>query len=168
MRLANVPVALAATVVVAGYAGAGIAAADPAPTPAPTPGPAHAPGPGPAPGPAPGSAPAAKTVIDADGSYTVGTDILPGTYRSEGPVGDSACYWKRVNGDKIVDNALSKKPQTVTIEPTDTVFKTDRCKPWQKTDCEAGCAPAQPPPDLPGDLRDIFGQLPQPPAPGGR
>jgi hypothetical protein len=110
--------------------------------------------------------PAPKTVIDSDGTYTVGTDIVPGTYRSAGPVAGGVCYWKRVNGDKIVDNALTKKPQVVTIEPTDTAFKTDRCQPWQKTDCQAGCDTPQPPPDLPGDLRDFLGHPPQ--SPGDR
>jgi hypothetical protein len=172
MRLANVAGAVAAMVVAGCCAVAGIAQAEPGPPPGPPgppPGPTGTP-PGPAgnpPGPA-GAPPGPKTVIDHDGSYTVGTDILPGTYRSAGPVGDSACYWKRLNGDKIVDNALTKKPQLVTIEPTDTVFKTNRCQSWQKTECPPECPTTQPPPDLPGDLRDFLGHPPQPPPPGGR
>ena len=62
------------------------------------------------------------------------TDIQPGRYSSAGPVGDGACYWKRVNGTDIVDNALSKKAQIVQIEPTDTAFTTNECQPWQLTD----------------------------------
>ena len=62
------------------------------------------------------------------------SDIAPGTYESAGPVEDGACYWKRVNGSDIVDNALSKKPQFVQIDPTDTAFTTNDCQPWQKTD----------------------------------
>ena len=84
--------------------------------------------------PAPAPPPAPKTTIDADGTYTVGTDIQPGRYSSAGPVGDGACYWKRVNGTDIVDNALSKKAQIVQIEPTDTAFTTNECQPWQLTD----------------------------------
>ena len=57
-----------------------------------------------------------KTTIDADGTYAVGTDIQPGVYSSAGPVGDGACYWKRVNGTNIVDNAMSKKSQIVQID----------------------------------------------------
>ena len=80
----------------------------------------------------------------------MGTDIAPGTYQSAGPVGDGACYWKRVNGDGIVANAMSKKPQTVQIDPADTAFTTNECQQWQKTDA------APPPTPAPGDL---LGQL---------
>jgi hypothetical protein len=167
MRLAKVSRALAAMAVAGCCAVTGLAGAEPGPPPGP-PGPTGPP-PGPAPGPTgpPPGPPAPKTVIDSDGSYTVGTDIVPGTYRSEGPVGENACYWKRLNGDKIVDNALSKKPQVVQIEPTDTAFKTSRCQPWQKTDCPPGCATTPPPANLPDQLRDFLGHPPQPPAPGG-
>jgi hypothetical protein len=112
---------------------------------------AHAqPEPAPPPPPAPAPPPAPKTTIDADGTYAVGKDIVPGTYASAGPIPDGACYWKRVNGDKLVDNALSKKPQVVQIEVGDTAFTTNDCQPWQLTD-------AKPPPQpAPGDL---LGQL---------
>lgn len=106
------------------------------------------PAPGPSPAPAPGGGP--KTTIDADGTYTVGTDIAPGVYSSAGPVQDGACYWKRTNGDKLVDNALTKKPQVVLIDPTDTSFTTNECQQWTLTN-------AAPPPQAgPGDL---LGQL---------
>jgi hypothetical protein len=104
--------------------------------------------------PAPAPPPAPKTSIDADGTYTVGKDIQPGTYSSAGPVGDGACYWKRVNGTNIIDNALSKKAQIVRIEPTDTAFTTRECQPWQLTDA--------PVPQMgPGDLLGQLGQLGQ-------
>jgi hypothetical protein len=103
--------------------------------------------------PTPAPPPAPKTTIDADGTYAVGKDIQPGTYSSAGPVGDGACYWKRVNGTTIVDNALSKKEQIVQIEPTDTSFTTNECQAWQLTD-------AQPPaPAGPGDLLGQLAQL---------
>jgi len=92
--------------------------------------------------------------IDGDGTFAVGKDIQPGTYSSAGPVGDGACYWKRVNGSDIVDNALSKKAQIVQIEPTDTSFTTNECQAWQLTD--------QPVPQSgPGDLMGALGQLGQ-------
>jgi hypothetical protein len=98
--------------------------------------------------------PAPKTTIDSDGTYAVGTDIVPGTYTSAGPVGDGVCYWKRSNGSDIVDNALTKKPQTVQIDPTDTAFTTNDCQPWQSTDV---LPPPQPAPqDLLGQLRDLL------------
>jgi hypothetical protein len=100
--------------------------------------------------PQPAPPPAPKTTIDADGTYAVGTDIVPGTYTTAGPIPDGACYWKRVNGAELLDNALTKKPQTVVIEPTDTAFTTNDCQPWQRTDA--------PPPPKPGP-GDLLGQL---------
>ena len=104
----------------------------------------------------PAPPPGPKSTIDHDGTYTVGTDIAPGTYSSAGPVGDGACYWKRVSGGNIVDNALSKKPQVVQIEATDTTFKTSGCQQWQLTDCMPGCGP---PPVNPGDVLGQIGRL---------
>jgi hypothetical protein len=123
--------AVAAALVLAGCAGsAATAQADPAPAPPPGP----------------------KTTIDADGTYAVGKDIQPGTYSSAGPVGNGACYWKRVNGTNIVDNALSKKAQIVQIEPTDTSFTTNECQAWQLTDAPV---PAPSPADLLGQLAQL-------------
>src|ERR1700759_3282987 len=122
---------------------AGLAAADPPPAP---PSPAPAP---PAPAPGQGPAPAAaKTTIDKDGVYNVGTDIVPGVYTSAGPVGNGVCYWKRLGDDakQPLDNAMSKKAQVVRIEPTDKTFKTDGCQAWQKNDAavpDPGKSPEQ-------------------------
>jgi hypothetical protein len=113
----------------------GVASADPtssAPAPPAVPGVPAAPG-APAPGPA-------KTSITADGTYAVGTDIAPGVYASAGPVGDGTCYWRRMGNPDgaTIDNALTKKAQTVQIDATDKAFKTTGCQPWQLTD---GAAP---------------------------
>ena len=106
---------VAATLVLAGWpASAGTASADP-----------------PAPPPEP------MTTIDHAGTYSVGTDIVPGTYGSAGPVDSGTCYWKRLggpNGSDIIDNAMSAKAHVAQIDPTDTAFKTDGCQPWQETD----------------------------------
>ena len=108
----------------------------------------------PTPAPPPGPPPGPTTSINGSGTYTVGTDIAPGTYSSAGPVENNACYWKRISGDKIIDNAMSKQPQIVQIEASDTSFETSDCQPWQKIDdCLPGCAPAG---TSPGD---ILGQL---------
>ncbi len=150
---------------------AGMAVADPAPappppTPAPSPGPAPAPGHGPAPAPA-------KTTIDHDGVYNVGTDIVPGVYTSAGPVGNGVCYWKRLGDDakQPLDNAMSKKPQIVRIDPTDKTFKTDGCQAWQKNDAavpDPGKSPEQASLGL-GILNSLIGgggaPAPAPPAP---
>jgi len=127
--------AVVAALVVAGWcASAGMAYAEPEPAPPPAP----------------------KTTIDADGTYAVGTDIVPGTYTTAGPIPDGACYWKRVNGSELLDNALTKKPQTVVIEPTDTAFTTNDCQPWQMTDAPPPPEPA--PGDLLGQLGDFIGR----------
>jgi hypothetical protein len=97
---------------------------------------------------APPAAP--KTTIDSDGTFAVGTDIVPGTYASAGPVPDGVCYWKRTSGDSLVDNAMSKKPQVVQIQSGDTSFTTNDCQPWQLTN-----APV--PPE--GSATDILAQL---------
>lgn len=133
MKFAAVAATLA---VIAWWGPAGMAGADPT----------HGPGPTPGPGPAPTQASGGpKTSIDKDGTYAVGTDIAPGTYSSAGPIGDGACYWKRLSGDKIVDNAMTKKPQVVQIEPGDTAFKTNHCQPWHLTNCPPDCPPPSQP-----------------------
>lgn len=100
-----------------------------------------------------------KQVIDADGTYAVGKDIMPGTYRSDGPRDGKACYWRRVSDGKIVDSAMTKQPQVVLIEPSDTAFRTDRCQPWQPAQCPPTCAPV---PQQSAGLPDILkGFVPQ-------
>lgn len=146
MRLKK-PAAVVAAVVAGWCVVAPTAVAQPAPPPVPPPAPAL-------PAEAAPDAPAQglRTTIDADGSYTVGTDIAPGVYQSAGPNGDGACYWKRTAGDQMVDNRLTKKPSFVQIMPTDTNFTTSDCQAWQLTN-----APMPPQPG-PGDL---LGQLTQ-------
>lgn len=138
---------LAAALTLAGWCtSAAIATADP--TPAPPPGP--------------------KTTFEGDGSYAVGSDIVPGTYSSAGPIEGGACYWKRVSGDKLLDNALSKKAQVVKIEASDTTFKTTDCQQWQKIDdCLPGCAPkGTNPAELLGQLGQLVLSNPGTPPPG--
>lgn len=82
-----------------------------------------------APAPAPGSA-----TISGDGTYEVGTDIKPGTYKS--PTPDSGnCYWARLRDDKnsinsIIDNNNSAGPSVVTIHSGDRIFETSGCNDW--------------------------------------
>jgi uncharacterized protein YcfJ len=112
----NKTVAAAALVLASGSAAGGVASADPAAPPPPAPA-----------GP--------KTTIDADGIYKVGTDIAPGTYASAGPANDGTCSWKRISAaNETIDNALTHKPQVVSIEPTDATFKTSGCQTWSLTD----------------------------------
>ncbi|HZC90182.1 MAG TPA: hypothetical protein VE400_05850 [Mycobacterium sp.] len=138
MTLKSTATAAAALAVLGWGAAVGVASADP-----------PAPPPAPAPGPTPGPAPAGpKTTMDHDGVFAVGTDIVPGVYTSAGPVGDGVCYWKRLGDDakQPIDNAMSKKPQIVKIDPTDKTFKTDGCQAWQKNDAavpDPGKSPAE-------------------------
>ncbi|MCV7381378.1 hypothetical protein BST11_26100 [Mycobacterium alsense] len=158
---------VAAGLLLAGWPSAGVAGADPQPTPPP--GPTASAGPSPSPAASPGAGP--KTSIDKDGTYAVGSDIAPGIYSSAGPVENGTCYWKRLgNPDgNLIDNALSKKPQVVQIEPTDKSFKTSGCQPWQLTPDAPPPANA-PPPGTQGALGILNGLLggqngPQPPHP---
>jgi|SRR5947209_9377243 len=147
-----------AGLLLAGWAGsAGVAGADPEPTPPPAP--AASPGPSPSPAASPAAA-APKTTIDHDGTYAVGSDIAPGIYSSAGPVGEGTCYWKRTSNPdgNLVDNALSKKPQVVQIDPGDKSFKTTGCQPWQLTP-DAAVPPNTPPAGVQGTLGILNGLL---------
>jgi hypothetical protein len=69
-----------------------------------------------------------------DGTYRVGKDIRPGTYRTKG--GDG-CYWARLksfNGslDSILANDNASGPTLVTIKRTDRGFETRRCGNWSR------------------------------------
>ena len=83
------------------------------------------------PPPPPPSVP--KTIMETDGMYRVGTDIVPGTYRT---AGGNSCYWARLRsldtGD-VIDNNISDGPQVVRILPSDAAFMTRDCGAWQKS-----------------------------------
>jgi len=72
------------------------------------------------------------TITD-DGTWLVGSEVKPGTYRSQN-FGD--CYWARLRStdggiNAIIDNGLGPN-QTVTIKRTDKAFETARCGVWKK------------------------------------
>ena len=79
------------------------------------------------------------TTAFGDGTYIVGTDIVPGTYETTGPAagGLGLCAWSRLkdtsgNFDSIIANDAQQGPTTVTISKTDGAFKTAGCNPWQE------------------------------------
>jgi hypothetical protein len=81
--------------------------------------------------------PGPKTTIDEDGTYAVGTDIVPGTYRTagRGMDGEPDCYWARLRSldtHDIINNNNSPGPQIVEVQPSDIAFLTQNCLPWQK------------------------------------
>jgi hypothetical protein len=74
--------------------------------------------------------------IPGDGTYLVGSDIKPGTYRSEGK-NKYGCYWARLSdttgeGDAIIANGNAEGPAIVKIAAGDRAFQTTDCKPWEK------------------------------------
>lgn len=70
----------------------------------------------------------------AEGTWTVGVDIVAGTYRVVGAGKD--CYWSITktgsNGSDIVDNAIGGGNLSVTLKAGQD-FTTKRCGTWQKT-----------------------------------
>jgi hypothetical protein len=71
-----------------------------------------------------------------DGMHRVGVDVMPGTWRTNGPAGGS-CYWSRVKDwqgglDSMITNDIGPAPRTVTILPTDVGFTSSRCTGWTK------------------------------------
>jgi hypothetical protein len=96
-----------------------------APTPEPTPEPTVAPTPEPTPEPT-------FATID-DGTWAVGSDIKPGTYRLREPA--IFCYWARLKGfdgslGDIVANENVIGYGVVTIAKTDKGFETSGCGEW--------------------------------------
>jgi hypothetical protein len=113
-------------------------AVGPAPSLAPLPAPV---GGGKLPAPATSAPPVASSPATSfgEGTYVVGTDIAPGTYRTAGPASDGSgsCYWEReknTSGDfgSIIANNLGRGPATVTISRSDGAFKTTGCDTWHK------------------------------------
>ncbi|MCA1189238.1 MULTISPECIES: PASTA domain-containing protein [unclassified Saccharopolyspora] len=75
-----------------------------------------------------------------DGTYAVGTDIEPGTYKSAGPSSSVVpmCYWARLKDtsgefDSIIANNVGEGPATVTIQDGDGAFEVRGCQPFEKT-----------------------------------
>jgi hypothetical protein len=76
----------------------------------------------------------AKPKVITDGTFVVGVDIEPGTYRSKVP---GSCYWARLSSftgsDNVIANDIvSDGILVVTIQPTDVGFKTHRCGGWER------------------------------------
>ncbi len=75
---------------------------------------------------------AVPAAIQDDGTFLVGTDVAPGTYKSEG---GGSCYWARLSdttGDGIIVNGGFTTHQIVTIKRSDKAFQTSSCGSWSK------------------------------------
>lgn len=71
--------------------------------------------------------------IPGSGTFLIGEDIQPGTYRTEGDSG--FCYWARLSGlsgefEDIITNDFSEGPSFVTLSETDVAFETSDCGEW--------------------------------------
>ncbi|MCH8564613.1 hypothetical protein LTH96_02505 [Nesterenkonia sp. LB17] len=71
--------------------------------------------------------------IPGSGTFLVGEEIQPGTYRTESTSG--FCYWARLSGlsgefDDIITNGLPEGQGFVTIAETDVAFETSDCGEW--------------------------------------
>lgn len=78
--------------------------------------------------------PAVKAAFKGDGTFQVGSDIQPGTYRTTGD-DDGMCYWERdkdakQSNDSILANDTVAGSSYVTIKPTDKIFTSTDCKDW--------------------------------------
>lgn len=91
--------------------------------------------------PKPKPEPEPKVVgIPGDGTFVVGDEVKPGTYKTTGPA-DSAfpnCYWARLKGtsgdfEDIIANGNPQGQTTVTIASGDGAFQTSGCEEWKKT-----------------------------------
>ena len=87
--------------------------------------------------PAKESAPAPGDSFDGSGTYLVGDDIQPGTYKTAGPGSLGLCYWERAKDssggfESIIANENLRGQGVVTIKSSDKVFKTTGCQAWVK------------------------------------
>jgi hypothetical protein len=88
--------------------------------------------------PKPARKPGAAASVAGDGTYLVGEDMKPGTYRTAGPA-DSAipdCYWARMKNasgelNAIIANDNAQGQTRVTVRKGE-YFKTSGCKTWRK------------------------------------
>jgi hypothetical protein len=72
-----------------------------------------------------------QQVIDNDGTYVVGLDVLPGKYRN---VGGRTCSWARLRSldpRDVINSNQGSGPQVVQIQVGDTAFLTHGCGTWQ-------------------------------------
>ncbi|GGY57809.1 hypothetical protein [Streptomyces omiyaensis] len=79
---------------------------------------------------------ATRDGIPGDGTFLVGEEVTPGTYRSAGPAG-SSCYWARLAGTtgdsgEIIANGATEGQATVTVLAGDEAFQSTGCQDWKR------------------------------------
>jgi hypothetical protein len=86
--------------------------------------------------------PKAKPAFKGDGTFQVGKDIRPGTYKSSGN-SDGMCYWEREKDakndtDSILANGNVTGNSYVTIAASDKFFKSTGCDDWYAVPAASG------------------------------
>lgn len=78
-------------------------------------------------------------VVPGDGIWLIGTEVIPGTYRTVVPADSFGCYFARLSGlsgslDDIIqnDNWSAGATVTVSIDESDVAFESSRCGTWQR------------------------------------
>jgi len=72
------------------------------------------------------------------GTYRVGVEIAPGTYRTRGDnSAGEGCLWQRLSGldgasDQVIAFGSSDGPAVVKIRPTDRAFTSRHCARWSQ------------------------------------
>lgn len=89
--------------------------------------------------------PKAEAAIDGDGTFQVGSDVKPGTYRSTDNT-DGMCYWERAKDssgetDSLIANDNVMGTAYVTIKATDKIFKSNDCHGWEAIPAKASGTP---------------------------
>lgn len=85
----------------------------------------------------PSAVPTSGLAVFTDGTYLVGQDVQPGTYRTAGaPRPGGMCTWARLadTHGTIIDSGHSAGPMTLTLLPTDAAVETTGCIGWAKVD----------------------------------
>ncbi|RST03160.1 hypothetical protein EF910_21525 [Streptomyces sp. WAC07149] len=82
-----------------------------------------------------------KAAMRGSGTFQVGSDLQPGTYRTTGNKG-LGCYWERAKDasgevDSIIANDNVTGTSYVTIEAGDKLFKSNGCNDWETVDPKA-------------------------------
>lgn len=91
-----------------------------------------------------GAASAAPATIPGTGAFSVGLDVSPGTYTTQGSTSPYLpCTWIRAGIDSnrqpvMIAYGEGVGPTTVTIEWTDAVFITAYCGEWTKVASPTG------------------------------
>jgi len=71
----------------------------------------------------------------SDGLFRVGTDVQPGTYKTQGPNGKNAggCYWSRhAPTGAVIQNGVVNSPGTITVQAGESIDSAG-CLPWRRS-----------------------------------